>query len=502
MTQAVAVRSQGDDFQARMFWLYAALLLDPKSEVEKVSFENGPRGFDDVSVEYAPGRGPQDHYGHKILFDHLQCKWHSRPGEFGHLELTDPAFSNTQTVSILQRAHKAQQQYAPQGAGARLRLVTNWRLNPNDTLAKMILMQTHALDLQRLFDGTTSASAMGKVRDAWASHLGITHDELKHVARTLAISQRLESGADFRERLNDRFHKVGMMQVPLSQAGYPYDDLIMKLHAQRRNEFDRASFRALCAEEKLLDTAPGRPLTVGVRSFMHPIDDLEARTDVSTNLVPYFDGRYIRDPASWTSAIFPELRTFLINAARSQDDLRLVIDAHVSLAFGVGAILNAKSGKAIEIEQRAGRRQLWSANDKPADPAWPTLDVASEVVHERGNDIAVSVALTHDTGAAVRDYVAALPTIGTLLLVTPTGGSSNQSVKCGHHAFLLAEALTARIREDRATHPGRVHLFIAGPNAFAFFLGQNQPAFGPATLYEWDFDGLRDRNYSVGLEIG
>ena len=54
----------------------------------------------------------------------------------------------------------------------------------------------------------------------------------------------------------------------------------------------------------------------------------------------------------------------------------------------------------------------------------------------------------------------------------------------------------------RASHPGRVHLFIAGPNAFAFFLGQNQPAFGPVTLYEWDFDGLRDRNYSPSLEIG
>ena len=50
MTQAVAVRNQGDDFQARMFWLCAPLLLVPESYVARVSFESGPRAFDDVMV--------------------------------------------------------------------------------------------------------------------------------------------------------------------------------------------------------------------------------------------------------------------------------------------------------------------------------------------------------------------------------------------------------------------------------------------------------------------
>lgn len=500
MTQAVAVRSQGDDFQARMFWLHAALLLDAKGAISKVSFERGPRGFDDVTIEYVPGMGPQDHYGDKLLRDFLQCKWHARPGEFGHMELIDPAFSNAQTVSLLRRALDAQRAHAPQGRGVRFRLVTNWRLKADDPLSRLILNQTHAIDLARLYEGATSASMMGKVRDAWASHLGISHDELEYVARTLAITQRLESGNDFRERLNDRFALVGMMQFPLSQAGFPYDDLIMKLHAQGRNEFDKNSFRDLCNDENLLDKKSPRPTTLGVRSFMHPIDDLEARTDKAINLVPHFDGRYIRDPSSWKSRVFPELRDFVITAARGQDEIRLVLDTHVSLAFGVGAILNAKSGKKIEIEQRAGGRQIWSEADKDVDPSWPKLDLASESAHEGGADIAVSVGLTHDTSKAVRSYVEALPRVGTLLVVTPDGGASNQSVKSGSHAFRLAEALTATIRAT-GTGPRRVHLFIAGPNAFAFFLGQNQPAIGPVTIYEWDFDRLRDRNYSVGLEV-
>ena len=55
MTQAVAVRRDGDTFQARLFWLHAARLLDPESPVVRVGFETGPKGFDDIWVEYDPG---------------------------------------------------------------------------------------------------------------------------------------------------------------------------------------------------------------------------------------------------------------------------------------------------------------------------------------------------------------------------------------------------------------------------------------------------------------
>jgi SMODS-associated and fused to various effectors sensor domain len=501
MTQAVAVRNQGDDFQARMFWFYAPLLLVPEGHVACVSFESGPRAFDDVTVEYVPGQGPQDHFGDEILRDHLQCKWHATPGEFGHLDLIDPAFSNAQSVSLLQRAYAAQQQHAPNGKGARLKLVTNWRPQAADALSRLIRMHTHALDLEKLFDGSTPRSMMGKVREAWAGHLCIDHDALRLVARTLAISQRLESGADLRDRLNDRFAAVGMRQVPPSETGFFYDDLIKKLHAQGRNTFDPASFRDLVADEKLLAPSQPRPLTLGVRSFMHPIDDIEARSDQSVNLVPHFDGRYIRDQAGWRAQIFPALQGFLIQSARAKDDLRLILDTHVSLAFGVGAILNVKSGKAIEVEQRAGKRQVWSANDKPLDPAWPKLSTTEETVHAGGADLAVAVSLTHDVVPAVRHYAQKLATVGTLMIASPVGGSSHQSVRSGSHAAAMASSLLSAIRTSAKGGPRRVHLFIAGPNAFAFFLGQSQAAIGPVSVYEWDFDGLRDGDYNVGLEL-
>ena len=45
VTQAVAVRRDGDTFQARQFWLRAARLLDPKSAITRVGFRMRPEGI-------------------------------------------------------------------------------------------------------------------------------------------------------------------------------------------------------------------------------------------------------------------------------------------------------------------------------------------------------------------------------------------------------------------------------------------------------------------------
>jgi hypothetical protein len=49
MTRANVSRHQGDDFQARLFWLKATALLDPKTNIVKVSYETGPKSFDDIN---------------------------------------------------------------------------------------------------------------------------------------------------------------------------------------------------------------------------------------------------------------------------------------------------------------------------------------------------------------------------------------------------------------------------------------------------------------------
>jgi hypothetical protein len=507
MARANVARHHGDDFQARLFWLHAACLLDPQSPVRKVAYETGPKSFDDIVLEYDPDAAPIDHEGRPFFQRHIQCKWHATAGSFGYGDLIDPAFVNAERYSLLQRAHAAQRAHAPNGPGCRFELVTNWRLKPGDQLQELVRKESDAIDLRRLMDGTTDRSRMGQVRQVWRDHLQVDDEALARVVRVLAIAESTESLASLRERLDERFAAVGMRRVPASESGFLYDDLGAKLLAQGRLEFDRVSFRKLCRRENLLASpAPAAHVsTIGVRSFMHPIDPLEERCDRMLNLVPYFDGRYIRDPSDWRARVLPELSGFIGGTARSADHLRLVLDAHVSLAFAVGMILNVKSGKEIEIEQRSAGRRFWSTSDVPVDERWPRFDFRTEVVNPEQPDLAIAVGLTHDVTAAVRGFVmASAPTVGQLLYCHPEGGPSQRSVQCGSHAWLLAESLVQQVRQlqkggaDRRTH----HAFIAGPNAFAFFLGQQQQALGPVAVYEWDFDGQRDGGYTVGLSLG
>jgi hypothetical protein len=355
MTQAVTVRRDGDTFQARLFWLHAARLLDPESPVVRVGFETGPKGFDDIWVEYDPARSALDQYGDPLRREHMQCKWHVTPDSYGYAHLVDPEFINANARSLLQRARAAQLAYAPTGVGVRFKLVTNWRLDRNDPLREMI--------------GNRSGA--------------------------------------------------------------------------------------------------------------------------------------IRSDSDWESSLYPALRSFLLTAAKDQPRLRLALDAHVTLAFAAGSIINIKSGRHVELEQRSTGRRLWAADDTVSDASWPTLLAESVELCTDQPDLAVAISLTHDVSADVRRYCeATLPHVGRLLILKPSTGSGAQSVACGQHAFELAEATTTSVRAARpATGAGLTHLFVAAPNAFTFFLGQRQPALGSVRLYEFDFDGGRGRAYTPALTL-
>ena len=99
----------------------------------------------------------------------------------------------------------------------------------------------------------------------------------------------------------------------------------------------------------------------------------------------------------------------------------------------------------------------------------------------------------------VREFLKDKADIGKLIVIRLSGGASGASVKSGSHAMKLAEEVVATIRKEQ--RPSMLHLFIAAPNGFTFFLGQHQPVLGPATRAEWDFEGTRSKTYSKGLSL-
>lgn len=506
MTLANVARIHGDDFQARLFWLHATSLLDSRKGIIKVGYETGPKSFDDIQLDYDPALACLDHRGSPILRRHIQVKYHVTTGTFGYEDLTDPAFLNAESFSLLQRLRKAQEQHAGERTSCQYRLVTNWRIRADDPLIELVRKESDAIDIARLFDGTTDRSSMGKVRRCFREHLGVDDAGLEKILGSLAVAESPASLATLRDNLDDRFAVVGLRRVPSSESAFLYDDLAAKLLAQGRIEFDRAGFYAMCAREGLLsDKAPFNGLSIGVRSFLHPIDDMEERCDRMLDLVPYFDDRYIRNPAEWAQRIEPELRDFVLSAARTSQSLRLVLDAHISLAFAVGAILNVKSGKSIEIEQRTAGRRFWSADDSPANPDWPVFQFRDETIDDGRDNVALAISLTHDVTNGVRAFAAQGGVrLNRILHCTPRGGPSQTVVHSGSHAWTLAQQMSRQLQAMR-TGGGdfrHVHIFIAGPNGFVFFLGQHQQAIGQATTYEWDFDGRRGGGYCPGLTFG
>ena len=504
MTQAVAVRRDGDTFQARQFWLRAARLLDTRSPVGRVGFESGPKSFDDIWVEYEPGRRPSARNGTQLRREHLQCKWHVAPGTYGFADLTEPEFINANARSLLQRALEAQVEYAPDGGGARFKLVTNWQVDRGDPLGPMISNRSGSIRLERLYGSKTDRSRAGAVRKAWREHLGIDEDDLRVLAGTLAFGQVSETLDDLRERLEEVFGVVGLRKDPSHRSTFVYDDIVFQWMAQGRLEFNRKTFREACRQEGLLGQAQDRPHVYGVKSFEHAFDRLEERCDDVLDFVPVFDERYIRDNADWQAKLYPELQGFLTRAARDRPRLRLALDAHTTLAFAAGSVLNIKSGRDIELEQRTIGRRLWSADDVPADPKWPTLLETLQDLNQDQVDLAVALGITHDISEDVRRYVRGhLHSVGKLLITSPGSGPSAQVVISGRHAFDLVQAAKDAIRRAklRSGQPVTTHIFVAAPNAFTFFLGQQQPILGCVRLYEFDFEGGRGGSYSPSLTL-
>ncbi|WP_085032740.1 SAVED domain-containing protein [Ensifer aridi] len=502
MTQAVTVRRDGDTFQARLFWLHAARLLDPDSPVIRVGFETGPKSFDDIWVEYDPARSALDQYGDPLRREHMQCKWHVTPDSYGYADLVDPEFINANARSLLQRAREAQLAYAPAGSGVRFKLVTNWRLDRNDPLREMVGNRSGAIRLDRLYGSVTDNSKAGAVRKAWREHLSIDETELRLLARTLAFGEAIDTLDALRDHLDILLGFVGLRRIPANQSAFPYDDVVFQWMAQGRLEFDRAAFRTLCAREDLLGTAEGAPRVYGVKSFEHAFDRLEERCHAVLDLIPSFDERYIRSDSDWETTLYPQLRSFLLAAAKDHPRLRLALDAHVTLAFAAGSVIDIKSGRQVELEQRSTDRRLWTPDDLVSDPTWPTVATELVELHQDGSDLAVAIGLTHDVSADVRLYCETkLPKVRRLLILSPSAGAGAQSVACGRHAFELADATTSAIRAARAGGVSLTHLFVAAPNAFTFFLGQRQRVLGPVRLYEFDFEGAQTRSYTPALTL-
>jgi SMODS-associated and fused to various effectors sensor domain/CHAT domain len=244
------------------------------------------------------------------------------------------------------------------------------------------------------------------------------------------------------------------------------------------------------------------PLTLGIRS-LEPLGD---RPEKTLDLTGHFHGRRIREYALWSSAVLPELSAFLLEATASRKPLLLDFAAHASLAFAAGYLLESKSGLTVSIRQRQlkGGFQDWRSNDGPLPDAPYWKAEGDQDLDSAAKDVAVAVSLTWPVLEDVRHYLDRenLP-IRRILPATLAPEPSSSGVKNGEHALALAQALALRIRARTADERhGTLHLFVSGPNAFLFYLGQLAHGLGRIQLYEFDFDKGTPGGYRPSLVLG
>ena len=506
MTQAINTPRYGNAFQARIFWRYAARLLNTGSAVQRVGFEYGPRGFDDVWVMYDPSRAPLDQFAKRLQVERFQCKWHVSNGTFSHMDLTDPKYSGATTFSLLQRARDAHLADLEDGVASRIRLITNHRLDVNDVLYTLVEQQHQTLRLDDFFQGTTKTSKYWQARNLWKQHLNLSDAELRDFCSRLALTSVSESLDDIRQQMDDSLQANGLKPSEPGALVTSYDHLPYELLGHGRHEFDAKRLREVCEDQKLfVDQAPPPAKVFGVKSFEHGFDRLEARCDEVLSLLPEFSDRYLRPEFTWEKDLLPKLNAFIRSAGQQEQRLRLAMDTHLTLAFAAGTVLDTKSGKIVELEQRTrGGSAIWAADDAPVDLNWPSWTFSESDLGTGGLEVAVAVAITRTTEPQVRAYLDGQPNVGRLVVASLLGGASQAAVLCGAHADQLADRLANHLKDARgagvAIRPA-LHLFMAAPYSFAFFLGRHIKVLRPITLYEFDFEGDCGSGYVPSLTM-
>ena len=501
MANAVIARTEGDDYQARFFWLQICRLFQSHTKVNRVGYEVADaKSFDDVVVSYSPPA--HDDRGGEVTTDYFQVKFHVSQNEaIQFVSLMNPEFIGATKFSFLQRLRDAYFKTKDKG-GCRFSLVTPWVLDSEDPISMLVNNNAGQLHLNRLFE-PTPGSRIGTLRRKVAEHLDIDEGALKQVLASMRVLHSFGSLSDLNDRLNDKLSLAGMKPMENTGSYSPYDDLAKKLLRSGRQVFTVDEIKEICEREGLWagfkDSSDGAA-DLGIRSFVRRAEYMEDDTDAVLDLVPYFDGRIIREPSLWNDEVAPQVVQFLETHTKVGGAYRLRVDAHTSVAVIAGYALDTKAGISLSLVQKTRSGvEIWDTVQPATVPSeewefdWIDWSAAD-------GDLAVAISITHDVRGDVTAFLngAAIPVRGILAATPPQTG--NTVVRDGPHAVALAQALVAELRKHRKS--GQiVHLFMAAPNGFSLALGQHLRPVGPAVVYEFDFESGVPGAYNPGVAL-
>ena len=488
---ALGAISGGVRYQLRLFWLHALGMIS-SGGIDRVDMEHDEaEGVDDLAVFYSPpGR---NHVGRLIDADFFQSKFHVAHNEaIDHKFFTDATRTRTRRPLIARMAETGVQQRVAYPRH-RITFLTNWAWDPRDPFRKLI-RESGNVDLRLLT--STPRSKLGSIRAALQGATGLDDGRFAEFLESLRFQVPWGAQWQVEERLRDLMDRAGLQVPAPDHECVALEDLGARFLESGRKGWTGTTLRAVLAQEGLFAPPTRRAPVAAVRSFsrLAGLDMPPGAVDV--DLTDLFDGRTPRSAAVWSETIPERLAARLGEVAKLEQPVELALDCHLSVAWHLGTLLDAKSGVRVALRQKGLDRgvEVWN----PSGRADGQDEWVLAAVRDGGTELAIAVSITHDIAA---DVERALPDLGlgSARLVSATVRKpGSDAIADGSHAAVLASELVARLRGHAAAGATtRVHFFMAAPVSFAFLLGQRSAVLGPITAYEFDFNA--SRTYAPGM---
>ena len=495
MASSVSAIMRGFNYQANYAWIFICGMLRKYSHIEYIEYEaEGNKSFDDIVVHFHQERPRLDCNNKPIYIECYQVKFHVDYSNTLTLNnLMDPAFIGANSKSILNRLKEICSKYNSKSDIARFFFMSSYVPDSKDVLAELLSTKEGEFRLEKLFDGTTSRSRMGMIRDQLIRHMKVeSFQELENVLGTFRIIINTGTEYELITRLNGLLAAVDLKPIDISTNVNPYQQLIQTWTNKNNKDIRPAFVLDECRKAGLImiqEKNTGTP--VGIRSFYRWAENMQDETETMLCLVEYFDGRFLKEGFEW-GTICNRIEQYIHENLNKTSIYKMFLDTHLCISFFAGRCLNPKSGICVNpIQKVLGQGcQVWTYDSQPVNDQCLDWIFEKKTASIESEDIILIISATHDITPSVEEYLQnSNVNYSYILSCSIQGNCSYTSIQGGCHAKALAESIVRELgKRTLQQKRGRIHIFMAVPVSFAFFLGQMSLNLGRAILYEYDFE--------------
>lgn len=503
MATAVAARINGDDYQALVFWKQACRLLRDEEEILFLEIESEDlKSLDDVVVHFKDSHFTQ--FGKPLKMECYQVKYHvNYRGCIKADSLIDPSFINATSSSFLQRAFAVWNKHGNEGV--RIYFYSMWAIDNTDALAELVSGDDGHICVERM-RSVGIRSRLGKVRESWMRHLGVTKDELFRFLDSLYVIEGVQKQT-LADWLNNDLLLAGLRPVSSAELIHPYLELARRFITGKHTRLMRDQLLAICKRSNLWQGPPismGPTKKIGVRSRMPKTTGFLEWATSRLDLVDAFDDRLIKAGKNWIDDVFNPISLFLDRTLRPGDRCEMWIASHGSIATAIGYILDAKAGVDVHVRQGGVSGVTIWGNPKTRMKDGNTLDcMARDVSINNGQDLAVAISVAQDIHDDVQAFIAKSNLAITTLRSFTCENCGSHAIDNQEQAVAWIEKVVDSIRKLKrtASRTATVHVFFAMPVFMSFALGQRIRPLGRVQLYEHNLDSGYGPDYVPSLHL-